>query len=248
MDYQFTPISTRSKAAGLFVSLLVLLALNGAGVVGCASYSTAQNRPVNLQEESKKPILTSSLLGPDGLSEQAIQKILSSRMVLPKSVSVAVVRLDARGDGLEFRPVNNESIDALFNGLKASPRVRSVSSVPEALLGKPVTLQSIRTAGVLVQADLVVVLKAVAAGDWRYRLLDNDQAKAHVIIESFVLDTRTNIVPFTALTTETSEVTKQSSDYSIYETQMRAQIEGENRAYKKIVADLNTFLASQAKK
>ena len=240
-------MSSKIEYGMLVTSLLAAVLI----ISGCASYSTSQSddpRVTGRAAGSRGPVLSSSLMGPEGFSEQAIQKVLSSRLEIPKSVSIAVVRLDSHGEGLQFRPFDEETVEILFKGLKSSPRVRSVIPVPDSLLSKPVTLNSIRTAGVLVQADLVLVLKSVAAADWQYRMFERDQAKTTVVVESFVLDTRTSIVPFTGVTSEQADVAKATTDYSIYETQMRARIEGEKKAFKKIVADVSSLLGSRTTK
>lgn len=238
-----TQFSNRNLAALGLAALLT--------VSGCASYSTSQFDDPRITGRAASPrgtTLNASLMGPEGFPEQAIQKVLSSRLEIPKSVSLAVVRLDSQGEGLQFRPFDEETVEILFKGLKSHPRVRSVIPVPETLLSKPVTLNSIRTAGVLVQADLVLVLKSVAAGDWQYRMFERDQAKTTIVVESFVLDTRTSIVPFTGVTSEQADVVKTATDYSIYETQMRSRIEGEKKAFKKIVADVSNLLGSRTSK
>ncbi len=211
----------------------------------CASYSTVGQKPLPLAEreaERARPQLSQSLMGAEGFSEQAIQKVLSSRVELPKSLSVAIVRLDEGGGYMPFRPFDDAGVASLYKAVEALPKVKRVVPIPETLIGAKVTYQSLRTAAVLVQADVVLVLKSASITDTRYRVFEKNQAKAMVVLEAFAMDTRSGVVPFSGVYSDTAEVAEQKDDYGLYEARLRAQLAGEAKIFTKLTADLGQFL------
>lgn len=223
----------------------LLLSPSMLALAACASYSTIGQKPMSVldqESERSRPQLSQSLMGAEGFSEAAIQKVLSSRVELPKSVSVAVIRLDEGGGFMPFRPFDDAGVASLYKSIEALPKVKRVIPVPETLVGAKVTYQSLRTAAVLVQADMVLVLKSASITDSRYRMFEKNQAKALVVLEAFAMDTRSGVVPFSGIYSDTAEVSEQKDDYGLYEARLRAQLAGETKIFTKLTADFGQFL------
>ena len=221
-----------------FSSICLSLAL-----AGCA---TAQKDYSYMSEPNyqKRTTLTQALV-PDGehMSEDAIKKILSSRVVLPKSISLAVVRLSDVGDGLGFQTIDEDIAAQFYNKAAWGTRVQTIIPVPQILIGRPVTLTSLRQAAIMLQADALLIVRPVSYGDWKMRLFEDNKAKGISTLEVLLLDTRTSVVPFTELVTESVELTKDKADYTDYEMVNRAKKASENKALLKIAPELQRFFS-----
>jgi hypothetical protein len=58
-----------------------------------------------------------------------------------------------------------------------------------------------------------------------------------------MLDTRTSVVPFTSLVTETTEIKKVKTDYDDYELRGRAKKASEEQALLKVAPEVQKFLS-----
>jgi hypothetical protein len=227
------------------LKLIVLTFLLSGALVGCASYSTVAQKPLSLTEreaERARPQLSQPLMGAEGFSEQANQKVLSSRVELLKSLSLAIVRLDEGGGYMPFRPFDDAGVASLYKAVEALPKVKRVVPIPDTSIGAKVTYHSLRTAAVLMQADVILVLKSASITDTRYRVFEKNQAKAMVVLEAFAMDTRSGVMHFSGVYSDTAEVSEQKDDYGLYDARLRAQLAGEAKIFTKLTADLGQFL------
>lgn len=195
-------------------------------------------------EYRSKPKLTTSLVnGTEPLSEAAVQKILSSKVSLPKSINLAIVRLSDSNDGLEFQTIDKEISDNFYNKSAWGGRVQSIIPVPQVMVARPVTLTSLRQAAVLLQADALLIIKPTSYSDWRFEFFNKDTAKSVTSLEVLLLDTRTSVVPFTSLVSETTELKAEGSDYSKQELMARAQKASESKALMNIPQEVQKFIS-----
>jgi len=211
--------------------------------MGCAM---AQKDYGYMEQKSyqSKPKLTQSLLGPnDALSEAAIQKILTSKVVLPKAINLAIVRLSDSDGELEFQTVDQEVANQFYNKANWGGRVQSIIPVPQVMLAKPMTLTSLRQAAVLLQADAIVIIKPMSYGDWQFQWLDQTKGKGITTLEVLLLDTRTSVVPYTSLITESVEITKNENDNGTYELVMRAKKSSEAKALLQVAPAIQKFIS-----
>lgn len=211
--------------------------------VGCA---TAQKDYAHLATPAyqQQPALTQSLVaGAEPLSDAAVQKLLASRVILPAQPRLALVRLK---EGAE--DPGGEVSDALAEGLYSraawGEQVRSLTPLPELLLPKPVSIDGLRKAALLLQADALVVLKTASRGDWRHRAFSRNQGKARATVEVLLVDVRTGVVPYTALVSERLETEKDEADYDNYELRERARRLGEEKALLQVPMMVGKFLAA----
>lgn len=191
----------------------------------------------------KQQTLTHGLFGPnDTLTESAIQKILTSKVVLPKKIRIAIIRLAESYTGFNFEPINNEINEQFYSKLNWGERVQSIIPVPQVMVANPITLTSLRNAAVLLQADVLVIIKPASSVDVKHQWLENNKAKGVSSLEVLLLDTRTSVVPYTTLITETAEVSRESTDFNDYQYVKRAKKESELKALLKIPNSVQKFI------
>jgi hypothetical protein len=111
------------------------------------------------------------------------------------------------------------------------------------MLAKPVTLSSLRQAAVLLQADALIIVKPASYGDWKYQWFEENKAKGITSLEVVLLDTRTSVVPYTSLVTETVEILKEKSDYSDDELMIRAKKASEKKALLQVGPSVQKFIS-----
>lgn len=223
------------------VSILLLITL-ATIATGCASASRGYDH-MSTDDFQRRPQLTQSLLGSsDQFAEPAIQKILSTRVAFPRKVTLAIVRLSTSNEGLGFQKIDQELVDKFYNKENWGTRVLSVIPVPQMMIAKPATLTNLRQAAVLLQADALLIIKPVSCADWRFQWFEEDKAKATSTLEVLLLDTRTNIVPFTTLVSETVELKKEKTDYSAYETMDRVKKASELKALVQVAPAVRLFI------
>lgn len=226
------------------LSLRFLFLMVSVGLVGCASVQKDYDH-MAAPDYQKKPQLRQSLInGSEPLSEAAVQKILSSKVALPKSVNLAIVRLSDSSNELDFQTIDQEIADKFYNKANWGGRVQSITPVPQVMIAKPVTLTSLRQAAALLQADALLIIKPVSYGDWKFQWFEKDKAKGITSLEVLLLDTRTSVVPFTQVITETAEVSKdKESDYSNYELMSRAKKASEAKALLQVAPAVQKFIS-----
>lgn len=210
-------------------------------LLGCASKMRNGSAMADVEYQSRET-LTKSLVEGETLSEPAIQKILSSKIKLPKTIQLAVLRLNANSYGPNFE-IDNEMMEQFYNGLEKSGRIKGVIPVPEALVSQPVKISSMRLSAVLLQADMLLVIQPRSDLDMKFRLFEVNKAKAQTTVQAFLLDTRTSIIPYTALISKTAEVSKDAGkDYSDYDAMKRAKLESEKLVLKELADSLAAFV------
>jgi hypothetical protein len=221
----------------LIIFLFVLLNL------GC---SMAQKKYDYMSESEyqSRPKLSQSLLNEsDKLSEASIQKILASKITLPKSINLSIVRLSDSTDGLNFQTIDDQISEQFYNKNLWGNRVQTVIPVPQVMISKPVTLASLRQAAALLQSDILVIIKPQSYADWKFQLFDKSKAKGIASLEVLLLDTRTSVVPYTSLITETVEVSRESTEYSYEELISKAKKASERKALLQIPAAVQKFIS-----
>lgn len=213
-------------------------------VTGCAM-AAKDYTYMSGREYRDKPRLNQSLLGTsEVLNESAIQKILTSKVVLPKTINLAVIRLSDVSEGLDFQTIDTEIAEKFYNKSNWGAKVQTVIPMPQVMIAKPVTLTSLRYAAVLLQADALVIIKPVSYSDWQFQMFQENKAKGVTTLEVLLLDTRTSAVPYTTLITETVELLKNNADYSNEELIARAKKASEAKALLQVASAIQKFISA----
>jgi hypothetical protein len=237
------------------VFLALLLVPTALGASATAERATSA-------EYQERPALEASLFASDKnvLGEDAIQRILASKFVMPKAVKVALFRLaDAQqqqairyyGYGYwrseEYLKIQQTYIDTLSQEISRSERVDEVASIPAVLTPKEPSLPLIRETAVRLQADMIMVLKLSTDVYEKYRFLQSSQAKAFCTCEGFLLDVRTGLIPFSQIITREFLATEDKADANFTETMVRAQKEAALLALAALGQDAVAFFSAMPK-
>ncbi|MBI5453963.1 MAG: hypothetical protein HY956_04990 [Deltaproteobacteria bacterium] len=201
------------------------------GFAGCAM--PAQHLPLKINEYSqyKENVLEFSLFKSDQevIGDEALNKILSSQVRVPKEARIAVLRLPGKHGGYfyawfeSFQRMQQEYIDALTSKLSSSERVKKVTVLPSLVMPKEASVPVLREAAVRLQADLLLVFQVNSNIFSEYNFLEKDKAKAYSTCEAVLIDVRSGVIPLTSIVTKHNISIQEKSDADMNETRARAE-------------------------
>jgi hypothetical protein len=214
---------------------------------GCAKYSTRPDAMASPEYQSREAIAESLFKGDQAvLSNEDIEKILSSKITLPAKAKVAILRFTQREPwAISSDEMANldENVQANFiSKLASSTRVRDVAFLPSLLTPKDMTVPKLREAAARFQADLLLVYRTGSHAYSRQKVFSPDETRAYCVVEAVLLDVRTGIVAFSSLVTENYTAKKAPGEVNFSETIQKAEQEAIGRALGKIANDLAAFL------
>jgi hypothetical protein len=245
---------------------LLLLALAATILSGCntPSYQAAMTpsaAPVSLMEDVSPPPAVTSLFPSDQavLSDEAVAKILSSKLELPEKVKVALMKFPDDGWGSreygrfywrdeQYLKLQQSQIDTLSEALMTSGQASDVTPLPTLMTPKQLTLPTLREAALRMQSDLLLVYRINSDTYTEYRTFAKDQVKAYSTCEIVLLDIRTGLVPFTRVISREQLEQKQSADLDLSETMRRAEEKSAVSSLNAAVGDLVNFLKNAPKR
>jgi hypothetical protein len=208
---------------------------------------------------AKEPISTSLFPSDQAvLSEEAVSRILSSKVELPAKAKLALMRFPdsegARSYGRyywrdeQYLKLQQSQIDALSQVLAASTYIAEVTPLPSLMTPTKASIPLLREAAVRMQADLLLVFRVGSDTYSQYRAFAKDKVKAYSTCELVLLDVRTGLVPFTRVISRERLELKQSADLDLSETMRRAEQSSAADALKAAADDLVNFLTSVPRK
>ena len=225
-------------------AVIVLGFLSGAG---CGMYAGELHHSTAYQE---REVLRSSLMKSENplLTEEAIQRLLSSRIKIPDKAKLAVHAFPHRGGelheygaGVSFLPAKREFLSAMEEPLAKTGRFSEISHLPRMMLPLDPSLTRLRETAALMQADLLLVYWSRSERvTLRYFFIPNE-VKVVGTLEFFLMDVKTGVVPI-ADAFETVHVEKQvKDDDRIEETQRRAEKEATLEVLRQAAVSLGRF-------
>ena len=205
---------------------------------------------------AREPIAT-SLFPSDQtvLGDEAVNRILSSKLELPAKAKVALMQFPNTGSGSryygtfywrneEFLKLQQSQMDALSGALLGSDRISEATPLPSLMTPKQASIPLLREAAVRMQADLLLVFRVSSDTYSEYRAFAKDKVKSYSTCELVLLDVRTGLVPFTRVLSREKLELKQSSDLDLMETTRRAEQISAAEALRTAANDLVTFIKS----
>lgn len=217
-----------------FLSLMIM-----ALTFSCASaqkdYSYMNNKSYQTKSVLKKSLIDSS----KPLDEKSIQKVLNSKIRIPRAINLAVTRV---GSDSDFQRIDQKVAQDFYAKKNWGKRVQSIIPVPRVLIEAPISINTLRRSAVLLQADMHLIIMPFSYGDWKFQWFEKNKAKATTSLEVLLLDTRTGVIPFTSIITETVEVEKVDDEYSNTELVSRARRDSEKKALIQVAKQVKTFL------
>lgn len=199
---------------------------------------------------SEEPI-TQSLFNDKtaSISEENIQKILAGTYTLPPKLRVAIVQLDNPNrqryywSEKQHLKAQQAYLDLFTNKFKQSPRVVSVAIIPDLLVSKAPSFTNIREAAVHMQDDIVVAYAISSDIYTKYRAFSSPDIKAFATTQLLVLDVRTGLIPFSAISTKDVLSQKTKEDVGNAEATGRIKNEAVLLTISDIGERISAFLA-----
>ena len=232
----------------LFIALLSTGCMSEAG----DTVSTKSRPQSYYQKMGGQYNESTSLFSSDSaiLSDQDIERILAFKFKPAKLNRIAIMPF-----GLERCYGWSDEIDktalaaknVLIDKLKELDCVYDASYLPSLLVPPNKTVGYLREAAARYQADLLLIYKVSFNTYEKYQLFRPDQTKAYCTVEAVLLDTRTGIVPFTVLTTQTFTAEKQQDDMSFCETIRKAELQALKTALSEIGEEVTKFMTKAEK-
>jgi hypothetical protein len=230
------------------IILPILIAIT---IIGCGT-----PRMMTQPDYQERPTLEKSLFKGEGdnLSEDDIQRMLSSRITFPSKMKVALMKFDpaqeeqraSRYYGYYWRSedylkLQQQYVDTLQSQLLASGRVGEATVMPTLLLPKEPTVTALRQATVRMQADLLLVYRISGDVYYDYVVFGRDDVKAYSTCELVVLDIRTGTIPFTTVATREVLSQKESTDLNQEDAMKRVQKDASLAALMAVSQELAGF-------
>jgi hypothetical protein len=236
------------------------------GVCGCASTQQSSDYLHTARSEKgawgggyeEPPTLTSSLFASDQavLGDEAIRKILISRLELPDDAKVALIKFPGSHHGAlryygsyywrseGYLKTQQKYIDTVSERLSASESVSEVVLLPSLLTPNDATIPVLREAAVRLQADLLLVYRVSSDIYQRSKLFAEDEVKAYSTCEAVLLDVRSGIIPFTTVVTKEAQADKEKRDLETAETMRRVESAAVMDSLDTVARKLVSFLES----
>ncbi len=177
------------------------------------------------------------------LGNEDVERILSEQVKLPAKARLAVLKLGGYNPYDASEP-EQRAVENFLESLRQSPRLASVSLVPNMLVPSKATVPHLREAAARYQCDLLLIYGVNVGTYYRYRTLKSDQAKLTCVVEAALLDVRTGIVPFTSTALDEFLAEEQKGDFSFSETVDTSKFDAVGKALLKVSGDLTAFLAA----
>ncbi len=217
---------------------------------GCAAVSTTQRPDSYYSKSYTAEANQDSLFGtsPAALSDKDISTILSFKLTLASSNRIALLNLSPNRYWNSYSQVFselNQSLESNFiDKLKNSKRVFDVSFLPSLLVPDTKTVPYLREAAARYQADLLLVYRNQCQSFKKTNFFDPNLSRAYCTVEAILLDTRTGIVPFTALASNSFTAEKNKQDINFNETVRKAELKAIDEDMGEIAERLVQFLAA----
>ena len=199
--------------------------------------------PVNFDEDSNR--LQQSLFKGDQeiLSNQDIERILSSHITLADRHRLAILALNPRVVwSAELADLDAQHSERFLQALRSVPRLTQVRVMPTLLIPEKRTVPYLREAAARFQADMLLVYTTRIQTFRRDRLLGTDEVRARCVAESVLLDVRTGIVAHTAQTAEGITAKKAPGDLTFSETVAKAEGDATGKALLKLADAVVSYL------
>jgi hypothetical protein len=226
-------------------SCVTLIVLSGCAMMAPVSFagsSRLAEGAVGFQD------LRSSLFPSDQmvLSNEALEKVLDSRINIPAKARIAVIRVGAQQWGFwseDLAKLDEANNKRFLETLRGCPRVATANILPSILTPPRITIPLLREAAARTQSDLVLLYQTTSRSFSRTRAFAPDETRAYCIVEAFVLDARSGVIPFTSMKTETYAAKKTKGEIDFSETIQKSEMTALGRALDGVATETAAFLA-----
>ena len=227
-------------------------------LMACTPYDTLST-PYGYNPE-EAPSLTESLFGSDQavISQEAVEKILSSKIELPDSTKLAILRFPETSDSRsriygygywrseDYLSLQQSYLDSLETYIGKSERIDQTVVLPSLLTPNVPSIPILREAAVRLQAPLLLVFRVNSDTFQKYKAFKANEYKAFSTVEMVLIDVKTGVIPFTSITTETFLTNKISEDANEQEAMKRAVSVATTKSLVAAADELYVFLKTES--
>jgi hypothetical protein len=221
-------INVLEKLHAMKLALLLTLGLIAVLASGCDSMQPSHMPYGVTPVYEPKPTLTSSLFPSDQavLGEEAVNRILSSKLELPAKAKVAILKFPEgrtywRDE--ETLKLQQAQFDMLANALLKSDQIVDVIPLPSIMTPTQLSIPVLREATLRMQADMLLVFRITSDTYTQSRTFSKDKVKSYSTCEMVLLDVRTGLVPFTRVISRERLELKPPSDLDLSETKRHTE-------------------------
>ena len=208
----------------------------------------------------REPVATSLFPSDQAvLSDEAVARILSSKLELPAKAKLALMKYSGDGFGTryygsfywrdeQYLQLQQAQVDTLSRALLASEQIAEVTPLPTLMIPKQMSIPVLREAAVRMQSDLLLVYRVTSDTYSQYRVFTKDRVKAYSTCEVVLLDVRTGLVPFTRVVSREQQELKLPTDFDLTQTMRRAEQAATIEALQAAAEELVAFVKTVPKK
>jgi hypothetical protein len=208
--------------------------------VPAATGVTAQQNSIGFGD------ITASVFAEDqaAIGNEAVQALLSGRVVLPVNAKLAAISLDElryrSWRSLDATQRQRKAAEPMLEKLKTAKRIRDAMMIPSLMLGERLNVSNLRATAARCQADLLLVYATGSESRTRVQLFRPNETKGRYSIEAVLLDVRTGTVPFSTSASAPFEYTY--TDETHYDVAVAAEETAVGHALDEIATKLVRFL------
>lgn len=228
-----------------FIRLMTLMSL-----VSLAGCSTVSSMPRPDYAAAARASQEGSLFPGDAatMDDKAVANALTFRVSVPARIRLAVLELPDRGTMTDWiywqsdREAQGDVYPDFIAALRASPRLYDAAYLPGLMVPDKRTLPYLREAAARFQADMLFVFQTRCDMATDIKLFTPDEVRADCLVQAVVLDTRSGVVPFTSVATESVDAKKGDADTNFSVTVRNAKNAAVQKALLSIAHDTLRFL------
>lgn len=208
--------------------------------------------PSDYPQKSKGEIIQQSLFNsPEStISEEDIGRLLDGEIVIGDSVRIALFNYSQFSLGNYYHIWNDEDflktkqdfISILTSEIKVASNVDRIILMPSIMANDKSSMTNLRETAIRLQADLLLVYAIKSDIYYKYKTFSADEVKAFATVETFLMDTRTGVIPFTTIATKEAFLKKSQREATTEELQKKAEKDAVIKAISEIGNELARFL------
>lgn len=179
------------------------------------------------------------------MSSDDVARAMAWKLVAQDKAKLAVVRVGQMpywwGWSPDFVRLNEQIDSEFLSRLSSSNRVSEVAYLPSMVTPRDITIPKLRQAAARFQADLLLIYRTSTRSYDREKFLAPGETRAYCTVEAVLLDTRSGIIPFSAIANETFAAKRTSADIDFSETVAKANQQAIARAWLKVADQVNGY-------
>lgn len=233
-----------------FTVIIILTIILGS----CATAPRMADTDIRYQKEPE--IIEQSLFSSKDktISEDDIRRLLDGKIVIQDSLRVALFNYSfhSRGNSYfnyyypwndeEFLKTQQDYITTLTSGIEESEKVDKIILMPSIMANEKSSITNLRETAIRLQADFLLVYSIKSDIYYKYKAFSADETKAFATVETFLMDSRTGVIPFTTIVTKESFLKKSSNEMTTEELRKKAEKMAVVDALSEIGIQLSEFL------